>query len=67
MVDARTWEGQSGSPVLAKMSSESFELLGIYSGRTDKNSSLGYVWKISIINEIIQSICCERAYVKEHM
>lgn len=57
LVDAKTREGQSGSPVLAMVTEDDAKLLGIYSGRTNKDSSLGYVWKIDIINQIVQSVC----------
>lgn len=57
LVDAKTWEGQSGSPVLASVTEDNAKLLGIYSGRTNKDSSLGYVWKIDIINQIVQRVC----------
>ena len=57
LIDAKTREGQSGSPVLAMVTEDNAKLLGIYSGRTNKDSSLGYVWKIDIINQIVQSVC----------
>lgn len=57
MVDAKIWEGQSGSSVLASITEDNAKLLGIYSGRTNKDSSLGYVWKIDIINQIVQRVC----------
>ena len=56
LIDAKTWEGQSGSPVLTNISLEKAELLGVYGGRTDKNSSLGYVWKIKLVNDIVGQI-----------
>lgn len=56
LIDAKTWKGQSGSPVLTNVSSEKAELLGVYSGRTDKDSSLGYVWKIKLVNDVIERI-----------
>lgn len=67
LVDAKTRSGQSGSPVIyynntgfIKNSSGfgimgnpvSFEV-GIYSGRINKDSDLGFVWKWSNISEII--------------
>lgn len=57
LIDAKTREGQSGSPVLVMVTEDNAKLLGIYSGRTNKDSSLGYVWKIDIINQIVQSVC----------
>lgn len=70
LVDAKTRYGQSGSPVILdnKTTGKIFEndklgitsehitiLLGIYSGRINKNSDLGYVWKTELIREIIQN------------
>lgn len=52
LVDAKTREGQSGSPVIANIKDNTV-LLGIYSGRTNKNIDLGYVWKSKLIDEII--------------
>lgn len=52
LVDAKTKKGQSGSPVIANIKDNTV-LLGIYSGRTNDNSDLGYVWKIELIDEII--------------
>lgn len=52
LVDARTRKGQSGSPVIQKIGDITF-LLGIYSGRTNPESDLGYVWKTQLIEEII--------------
>ena len=57
LVDAKTWEGQSGSPVLARVTEDGAQLIGIYSGRTNKDSSLGYVWKLDIINQIVKKVC----------
>ena len=57
LVDAKTWEGQSGSPVLATVTEDDAQLIGIYSGRTNKDSSLGYVWKLDNINRIVQKVC----------
>lgn len=68
LVDARTRDGQSGSPVITYwpegssrlhdggMSAgvpEGWELHGIYSGRTSDDSDLGRVWKRSAIREVI--------------
>lgn len=54
LIDANTYKGQSGSPVLANTTIEATELLGVYSGRADEKSSLGYVWKTKLIDEIIE-------------
>jgi V8-like Glu-specific endopeptidase len=72
LIDCRSREGQSGSPVLAYRSGSDinyFEdgsiiangiphvnFLGIYSGRINSESDLGYVWKASAIRELIASI-----------
>lgn len=68
LVDARSREGQSGSPVIAYWRpdamkgttaglslghGESWELLGVYSGRITEDSDLARVWKRSAIREII--------------
>jgi hypothetical protein len=60
LVDARTRYGQSGSPVLIdgrgeglKFQMEWANLLGVYSGRINKESDLGVVWRLSAIREII--------------
>lgn len=57
LIDAKTREGQSGSPVIFcdKTGNENGTfLLGIYSGRVNKNSDLGYVWKAKLIREVIE-------------
>jgi hypothetical protein len=68
LVDARTREGQSGSPVIAYSASgetsmadgsTSFfsgpvvNLLGVYSGRLNNESDLGLVWKARAVREIL--------------
>ena len=67
LVDARTRQGQSGSPVIAYnpgglnatsrgitlSSGPVSKLLGVYSGRVNKDSDLGYVWKVGVIDEIL--------------
>lgn len=67
LVDAKTREGQSGSPVIYYSSSGvdrqndciagyGFPItheIGIYSSRINKDSDLGYVWKWSLIGDII--------------
>lgn len=52
LIDSKTREGQSGSPVIL---GNTTILLGIYSGRINANSDLGYVWKAELIKEIIES------------
>lgn len=67
LIDARTRSGQSGSPVIyysnngmirnnngfSIYGSPITEPVGIYSGRINKESDLGYVWKWKILKEII--------------
>lgn len=67
LVDARTRSGQSGSPVIyysdngMMRENNGFSIysgpitkpIGIYSGRINSDSDLGYVWKWSIIEDII--------------
>lgn len=69
LVDAKTRKGQSGSPVIyyssngmdrretgfAIYSGPVLHEIGIYSGRINSESDLGYVWKWSVIKEIIDS------------
>lgn len=73
LIDCRSRQGQSGSSVLAYRSGSDvayFEdgsisangiphvnFLGIYSGRINSESDLGYVWKAVAIRELIASIC----------
>jgi hypothetical protein len=66
-VDCRARQGQSGSPVIAhrpeglvgEQDGETFlarvepQLMGIYSGRLNKDSDLGVVWKVSAIYELL--------------
>lgn len=66
-VDCRARQGQSGSPVIAhrpegivgEQDGETFlarvkpHLMGIYSGRLNKDSDLGVVWKVSAIYELL--------------
>lgn len=70
LVDAKTRSGQSGSPVFYhnnngfKRSGNGLSVfggpvsfnVGIYSGRINRDSDLGYIWKWSVIKEIIDSI-----------
>jgi len=67
LVDAKTRQGQSGSPVfyyspfgvirtkngISVYGKPLIREIGIYSGRINKDSDLGYVWKWSLISEII--------------
>jgi hypothetical protein len=68
LIDCRTRQGQSGSPVVRHHSSggviehengvevitSSTWLLGIYSGRINKDSDLGTVWKAHVISELVE-------------
>jgi len=69
LIDCRTRPGQSGSQVIAEFKpgdtvvkdgrmyqakQSMTHFLGIYSGRVNKDSDLGRVWKPSVIREIIQ-------------
>lgn len=67
LIDAKTRSGQSGSPVIyydvggVLRSEEGVKIygkpitqtIGIYSGRFDANSDLGFVWQWNVIKEII--------------
>lgn len=68
LVDCRTRQGQSGSPVISVLKKgqtiehegQEYEatgdityLRGIYSGRINFESDLGRVWKLSVIREIL--------------
>lgn len=71
LIDARTREGQSGSPVIAYSPAGGthvfadggtsvgggpiVNLLGVYSGRINRESDLGFVWKTSTIVAILQA------------
>jgi V8-like Glu-specific endopeptidase len=72
LIDCRSPEGQSGPPVLVYRSDSDItyykggsmlangipqvNFLGIYSGRINSESDLGYVWKAAAIRELIASI-----------
>lgn len=69
LIDARTREGQSGSPVWAIRDKGVFvhndktlyydnvsEFLGIYSSRINEKADIGYVWKASAVLELVQFI-----------
>ena len=68
LVDCRTRQGQSGSPVVAfrsaglikysdgssiAMSNGQARFMGIYSGRMNVESDIGIVWKASAIRELV--------------
>lgn len=71
LIDARTREGNSGAPVMRYRPPGSFvmrnngamartigsdsDLLGVYSGRTSKESDLGFVWRIDEVDEICRN------------
>jgi len=70
LIDCRTRQGQSGSPVLAYrgygtatilknnslVSGPIWRFIGIYSGRMNSESDLGKVWKVNAIRELIESL-----------
>lgn len=71
LIDCRTRQGQSGSPVLAYRAGGSVALanggsaifsgpvecfIGIYSGRINAESDLGVVWKALAINQLLQTL-----------
>ena len=71
IIDSRTRQGQSGSPVIyysesgfdpnynngfASWNSPFMKEIGIYTGRINKECDLGYVWKWKVIKEIVESI-----------
>ena len=71
LIDCRTRQGQSGSPVIAYRSGGMvpmsngdsvafigpvFRFIGIYSGRINAESDIGIVWRASAINELLQSL-----------
>ena len=69
LIDAKTRKGQSGSPVMyhsstgidrynggiAMWGGPITHELGIYSGRINSDSDLGYVWKWKLISEILSN------------
>jgi Trypsin-like peptidase domain len=70
LIDSRTRQGQSGSPVIIFQSgrtrqselgvivmggTETIRFVGIYSGRIHVESDLGIVWKISALIDILRS------------
>jgi hypothetical protein len=77
LIDCRTRQGQSGSPVIAFRTTGhrtikdnqiraslsgnvSWEFLGIYSGRVNKESDLGRVWHVSMLEDLLNA--AERDY-----
>ena len=72
LVDCRTRQGQSGSPVVAYRSAGSLvqmkdgsivcittpalRFLGIYCGRVNQQSDLGFVWKAKSVAQVVASI-----------
>lgn len=71
LIDCRSRQGQSGSPVVAYRSGGTVAMangstavfngpvskfIGIYSGRINAESDLGIVWKTSAILQLVQSI-----------
>jgi V8-like Glu-specific endopeptidase len=71
LIDSRTRPGQSGSPVIAHRNGGLVALddgssalhkgpvarfVGIYSGRINKKSDIGIVWKAYAIQELLASI-----------
>lgn len=71
LIDCRSRQGQSGSPVIAYRSAGGvpmadgsqamfgtpvWKFIGIYSGRINAESDLGIVWKASAINQLVQSL-----------
>jgi hypothetical protein len=66
LIDSRTREGQSGSPVIAYRTSgyqtadsmmltgqPTEQFVGVYSGRISEQSDLGFVWKVTGLLEIL--------------
>ena len=71
LIDCRSRQGQSGSPVIAYRSGGGvamadgstgmfagavWKFIGIYSGRINAESDLGLVWKASAINELVTTL-----------
>ncbi len=71
LIDARTRKGQSGAPViryrapgsavflndgrLAKTTAPDSDIVGVYSGRTNKESDLGFVWSMDEVDDICRN------------
>jgi hypothetical protein len=71
LIDCRSRQGQSGSPVIAHRngglvalengSSAGFggpvtRFLGLYSARVNEQSDLGFVWKVACLRDIVTSV-----------
>lgn len=71
LIDCRSRQGQSGSPVIAHRSggmvamadggSAAFagpvsKFIGVYSGRVNTESDIGIVWKASTVQQLVQSL-----------
>lgn len=71
LIDCRSRQGQSGSPVIAHRPSgarrkegdrivatlspeNTWEFLGIYSGRINPESDLGMVWHVTVVEELLE-------------
>jgi S1-C subfamily serine protease len=70
LIDARTRQGQSGSPVIfyatggmvtmadggsAVFGGPVHRLVGVYSGRINAESDLGIVWRLSVVEDLVRS------------
>lgn len=70
LIDCRSRQGQSGSPVVMQRppgfvhmtdgSVRAFELpitrlIGVYSGRIHSESDIGLVWKVSVLHDLVQA------------
>ena len=65
LIDARTRSGMSGSPVilrtdriragalLATITGEQTQFLGIYAGRVHRDADIGYVWRPHVLDEVL--------------
>jgi len=70
LIDCRTRKGQSGSPVIVCkkgmykdkqgntniITGDITELLGIYTGRINIESDLGYVWKLKAVHQLLEAL-----------
>jgi len=67
LIDSRTRQGQSGSPVIthdqgtapvpggmAFFAGSRTRLVGIYSGRINEQSDLGYEWKVPVLTDLLE-------------
>lgn len=60
VIDSRTREGQSGSPVItydraSRGLPERYQLVGIYSGRVDQKEDIGSVWPLEdLLNDLLK-------------